>query len=336
MPARLDLLHETLWLCEPARLRMAVQRVLSYAGCPTAREVAEARRAELRAADELPGLALLAGGNDHPAELHLAAGKQLRAVKGKVGVVPVHGPVEQRMSPELLKAGGTSTEFVGRALDALLADGSVGAVVLHVDSPGGGSYGVEELADKIYSSRGQKPIYAMADSVMASAAYWIGTAADMVVATPGGDVGSVGVYTAHVDQSQALADQGVKVSVIKAGEFKAEGNPFEPLSEEARANLQEQVSYTYGRFVGGLARNRATTREDVRGNYGRGRVLNPEQALKAGMIDRVLTFEQLMARLMGQGGGGSARAASAQVLRLRQENRRRHAAALLHLKAGGR
>jgi hypothetical protein len=147
----LDTLDGTLWLAEPARLRLAIA-LASSRPCPSARELAKIRRKRLDVARQ-------------------CAARAVRGVKGRVGVIPIHGPVEQRLSAAGEKAGAVSTEEIGMAFDALLADKSVQAVVLHIDSPGGTSYGTEELADKIYAARGQKPCYALSDSDVLFAAF---------------------------------------------------------------------------------------------------------------------------------------------------------------------
>lgn len=313
-------LHGTSWLTEPRYIRLAVARLRQFTSCPTARELAEfdlQMKAEYRIPPRLASL-----GTEHPAE-KAEGPKAIRAVKGKVGVIKIMGPIQQRATSELRKLGGTSTEWVGMALDSLLADSQVGAIVLHIDSPGGSSYGVEELSDKIHQARGEKTIYAHADSMCCSAAFWIASAAHMVLCTPGGDVGSVGVYCAHVDESKSLEDEGLKVTLVSAGKYKVEANSLEPLSDEARAMLQESVNETYSRFIGALKRNRNTTRANVEENYGQGRVLSADKALKAGVIDRVMTYDDLISRLTGvttrQEGGNQA---SAVTPAMEQERRR--------------
>jgi signal peptide peptidase SppA len=315
--------HNTAWLCEPARLHQLALRVAKFPTCFSAKDVAKLRRKRLEAARDVVGMSVLAGGPDDPAEKNLATGAGIRAVKGRVGVIAVHGPVDQRMSSALEKAEGTSLEEVGVALDYLIADPSIGAVVLHVDSPGGSSYGTEELADKIFAARDQKPVYAIANSLMASAAYWVGSAAGTVIATPGGDVGGVGVYALHVDETAALEQDGLKVTMVQAGKFKAELASWKELTDEAAAYLQDQVNATYDKFVNAVKRNRGTSLEDVRKNYGQGRVLNADQALAAGMVDRVMSFEELMRKLTGAGAASQGRAASAETLRLKLAHQRR-------------
>jgi signal peptide peptidase SppA len=298
----LSALNHSIYLMEPTRLKLAVQQALLLP-CPQVRDVAAFRTERLELARQ-------------------AASRAVKTAKGKVGVIPIYGPIEQRMSGRLMKLGGTSTEEVGVALDALTADASVGAVVLHVDSPGGSSYGVMELSDKIYAARAQKPIHAISDSLAASAGIWLASAASSLSVTPSGDVGSVGVYALHVDESKALETEGIKVTAIQAGKFKLEGAPWEPLTAEAMAHFQEEINYTYGQFVGALARNRGVSKKRVEEDFGQGRLLNAEQALKVGLVDHIQTFEQLMSKLMGSG-SEHLKVASMEVLRLRHEARKR-------------
>lgn len=288
------------WLMEPDHLAGLLRRAAAARDLPTPGQLAEAREAQAKA---------------------------LRRVSGRVAVLPVHGVVEHRMTGLGYWYGGFSTEAGEQALDHLLAAKDVEAIVLDVDSPGGTSYGVEEFADRVYEARAKKQVVAVANSMSASAAYWIASAAGQVVVTPGGDVGSVGVYAAHVDLSQALGEAGIKVSIVRTPKYKAEGNPYEPLTAEARDHLQEMVDATYGKFVKAVARHRGVPPGDVRGQYGQGRLVSADRALEAGMVDRVATFSQVMEKLTGGGwqDPGRDRRASLEVLRLRHQQRKRRA-----------
>jgi ClpP class serine protease len=104
------------------------------------------------------------------------------------------------------------------------------------------------------------------------------------------------VFTVHEDISKALENEGVKVSMISAGKFKTEGNPYEPLSEEARAAIHESVNDGYEKFVNAIARNRNVKAADVRYGFGEGRVVSAEQAVSLGMADRVGTLDETVSR----------------------------------------
>lgn len=220
-----------------------------------------------------------------------------------VAVIPIYGVIAQRapMLRDVSDGGGTSTERVGRALDAALADPNVKSILLDVDSPGGTISGVPELAAKVRATGQKKPVVAIANTFAASAAYWIASAAAEVIASPSALVGSIGVYTIHTDLSKALATAGIKPSVIKAGKFKAETNEFGPLSDEARAALQQQVDESYALFVHDVALGRGVATQAVRSGYGQGRAVMAKQARSLGLVDRVATFEETVRRLATPG-----------------------------------
>lgn len=215
---------------------------------------------------------------------------------GAVAVIPVYGPISMRQNLMSANSGGTSVEGLAADFRAAIADPGVDAIVLEVDSPGGTVDGIPELADEIYAARGTKPILAHANTLAASAAYWLATSADQLYATKSGAVGSVGVFTVHQDESIRAENEGVKTTIISHGKYKAEGNRYEPLSDEARANLQDQVDQIGGMFTSALAKNRGTSVDTVRSSYGQGRVLLAKQALEAGMIDGIDTLENTIRR----------------------------------------
>lgn len=315
------------WLAEPLALREAILRVARIPTCPQARELARERRERLEHFRQLAAEAIDSSGIDQP-ESEAAETRPLRAPRGKVGVIPIFGPVEQRWSAALSKLGGTAVEEVSVALDAMLRDGSIEAIVLHVDSPGGSAYGVEELSDKIFAARQQKKLYTSFDSLGASAAYWIGSAAETVTATPGADVGSVGVFAVHVDETAAIEGEGLKITMVKAAKYKAEFAPWQALTAEAQEHLQASVNLTYDKFVLALKRNRGVPLSQVKERFGEGRVVDAADAKSRGMIDRVISFENLMARLLGDqpGSKGKGSRASVEVLRLRHAQRKRQCA----------
>jgi signal peptide peptidase SppA len=176
-----------------------------------------------------------------------------------------------------------------------MADDTVAQVLLDIDSPGGSVYGVQELAAEIAGAR--KPVVAVANSLAASAAYWIGSAASEFHITPGGEVGSIGVWSAHQDISQALAEAGVKVTLISAGEFKVEGNPYEPLTADALAFMQSRIDDYYAAFTKGVAKGRKVGIDAVRSDMGKGRCFGADQALSARMVDSVSTFDEVVSRM---------------------------------------
>lgn len=226
-----------------------------------------------------------------------AKARPAASVQGGVQVLNVFGVVAQRMDMFSQMSGGTSTEKLTKDFRSAVNDPSIKAIVLNIDSPGGTVFGVQELADEIYSARANKHVVAVSNSMAASAAYWIGSAADEFVVTPSGQVGSIGVYTMHQDLSKLYEEMGINTTFIQAGKYKTEGNSLQPLSDEARASMQDDVNFYYDAFVGAVAKGRGVTSSVVKNTYGQGRMLNSRDAKAAGMVDRVDTLDGVLTRL---------------------------------------
>jgi len=212
----------------------------------------------------------------------------------KTAILPLQGVISQKMNLMTHYSGGTSAEIFGAWFDDAMADASVSRVVIDVDSPGGSVYGIAELSRKIFNARGKKPIIAVSNSLMASAAYWVASAADEIHITPGGELGSIGVIAVHVDQSEANKKAGMNVSYITAGKYKAEGNQDEPLDKGAREHMQSRVDDYYRMFVNDVARNRGVNSADVIKNFGQGRVFGADKAISHGMADKKSTIEHVL------------------------------------------
>ncbi|WP_408595481.1 S49 family peptidase [Limnohabitans sp.] len=218
---------------------------------------------------------------------------------GGIAVLPLYGIVTQRgnMVDDVSGPGTASTQQFSNILRAALQDETVSQILIDIDSPGGSVYGVAELADEIVSARAQKPVVAIANSLAASAAYWIGCSASEFYVTPGGEVGSIGVWQAHQDYSKAMDEAGVKTTLISAGKFKVEGNPYAPLNEEAQGFMQSRVDDYYAAFTKAVAKGRGVPISQVRDGMGQGRVLGADAALASSMVDGIATFEDVVKKM---------------------------------------
>jgi signal peptide peptidase SppA len=235
------------------------------------------------------------------------------AVRAGVAVIRLQGIITPQGSWLSLLFGGEPGGLQGfrRELREALGSDDVNAVVLDIHSPGGLISLVPETARELRGARGDKPIVAVANTLMASAAYWIGAQADELVITPSGLAGSIGVYLVHEDWSGFNAELGVLPTYISAGRYKVEANFDEPLSEEAREALQAEVDDLYGLFVDDVAAGRGVSAQDVRNGLGEGRVLPAERAVQAGLGDRVATVEDVIRELAnGDRGRGRARSSA--------------------------
>lgn len=228
-----------------------------------------------------------------------------------IALIRVFGAIMQRASDFGACESGTGAEDISRAIDAAMNDSTVGQILIQFASPGGSVFGIQELGDKIRSARATKPIVGIADSYAASAAYWLLAQCSEAYVSPGGMVGSIGVYTAHEDVSKALEDEGVKITFVSAGKYKVEGNPTEPLGEEAQAAMQSQVNAYYAKFTQAVAKGRGVPVEQVRTDMGEGRMLMADDAVKCGMVDGVMTFDQVVRKMAGSARSGRSAKASA-------------------------
>ncbi len=259
-----------------------------------------------KAAEIIAFLELKAGGRMFsPDEIAARVGGERQAARGgsssgsgnAIAVIPVFGTIMQRASMMTEISGGTSCQRVSTDLRQALANPGVSRIVLEFDSPGGGVYGVAELADEIRKSRGPKPIIAQVNSLAASAAYWLACSCDELICTPSGEVGSIGVYGVHEDWSKAYDDLGVKFTLVQAGKYKAEGVDYAPHGDEAAAYMQKRVDEYYTQFIRAVAKGRGVPESEVRNGFGEGRVVGASEAVKLKMADRVGTLNDTLARL---------------------------------------
>ena len=172
---------------------------------------------------------------------------------------------------------------------------NVHAVLQIYDSPGGEVSGAFEYSDRIHALRGKKPMYAIADSLAASAAYLGGSAFDQLAISQTGYAGSVGVVMRHVDLSAALEKEGVRVTHIYAGDHKIDGNPYEALPKSVRHDLQEEIDGIYALFISVVERNTGLTAKAIRATQAA--VYRGQAAVDIGLARRVATTDQLISEL---------------------------------------
>ena len=213
----------------------------------------------------------------------------------------MYGVLAPRANMLTEASGGTSFERLTGQLREALARDDVTTIVFDVDSPGGSVAGATEFAAEIRAARARKPIIAVANYTMGSAAYWAMANATKIHAAPSASVGSIGVYTIHTDLSEALAREGIKRTYIAEGKYKVEGNPDQPLSADASADLTVKVKESYDRFVADVAKGRGVNVSAVRGGFGEGRMVSADEGLALGMVDKIATFDETVSRLMTPG-----------------------------------
>jgi signal peptide peptidase SppA len=185
-------------------------------------------------------------------------------VVGGVALIPVCGTLVAKSGYLQPVSGMTGYDGIRQCFGMAIDDDAVKAIVLDIDSPGGEAAGMFDLADAIYAERSTKPIHAVLNEVAYSAAYAIASAAHSITVPRTGGTGSVGAIVLHADMTKALSKEGIKVTLIRYGELKAEGSPYEKLSAGARERVQTDVDQIGEMFVEMVARNRSMTTAAVR------------------------------------------------------------------------
>lgn len=213
-----------------------------------------------------------------------------------VAIIPCHGTLINRFSYSW--GFVTGYNFLRAQLNAALEDEDVKLIVFDINSNGGEASGCFEISDDIFKSRDKKPTLAVVDANGNSAAYAIGCACSKMVCTPSGWVGSIGVISQHVDISENLKMNGIKVTVIAEDAHKADGNPFEPLPPDVLADIRASVAKRYGEFVELVARNRGLDSQAIRDTQSR--AYRADDALALELIDTVQSPSVAVSEYLGE------------------------------------
>jgi signal peptide peptidase SppA len=232
------------------------------------------------------------------AEFEAAAERrQTRTAGGGVAVIPIVGMIMQRAGM-FEASGGVSTQTIKSQITAAMNNSAVGSLVFDMDTPGGEVAGTPELSDFIFASRGIKPMIGVVNSFTASAGVFLGSQFDEVVITPSGMVGSIGVMFKHVDISALNEKMGVKVTTVTndSSPHKGSTNPNEPISEAAMSELKGLANHFGDMFEKAVAKGRGVSVAKVRKDFGGGRMFSAKEAVSIGLVDRIGTLDETIAR----------------------------------------
>jgi signal peptide peptidase SppA len=261
---------------------------------------------------------------EHLPDFEAVAAKKARHVdqadtmtirEGGVAVIPVVGPIFRYANLFTEISGGTSVSALARDFNTALNDPSVKAITLNVDSPGGEVAGISELAQMVFDGRQKKRIAAYADGMMASAAYWIASAAGEIVADATAIIGSIGIVAAVPNPEKRSARD---IEFVSSQSPKKRPNPN---TESGKTQIQAMVDDLAEVFVGAVARNRGMSTDMVLQQFGGGGVFVGRKAVAAGLADRLGSFEQTVADLAA-GKRARGHRATMTLADLEAENRR--------------
>lgn len=217
--------------------------------------------------------------------LHAGGGESggITSFGDRIGVVDLDGVI---LSPQ---------PVVGQ-LKKFGDDSSIKAIILHVNSPGGGVAASEEIYREVKRVRTEKKkkIVVSIESVGASGAYYVASASDKIYADQGSIVGSIGVIAQWVNYGDLLKWAKMKDIVIKTGEFKDTGNPARDLTPAEQAYMQSLIDNMFGQFIKAVADGRGLKYDDVK-SFANGKVWTGEQAMSMKLVDSVGDFETVVA-----------------------------------------
>jgi len=191
----------------------------------------------------------------------------------RIGVIQVVGPI-------------ISSDKINRDLIRFREDPSIKAIILRVDSPGGGVGPSQEIHDEVAKTVKEKPVVVSMASVAASGGYYIAAPASSIVANPGSLTGSIGVIMEFTNIEDLLDKVGLRTNVIKSGPHKDIGSPVRPMEESDRAILQNIIQDVHNQFIDAVAEGRGMER-DVAAQLADGRIYTGKQAFDLGLVDRL-------------------------------------------------
>ncbi|WP_099863733.1 S49 family peptidase [Pararhizobium haloflavum] len=224
-----------------------------------------------------------------------ARGYGLTRKMGSTAIITIDGSLVNRGAWIGASSGLVSYEGIEAQLMDAAGDPEISAIILDINSFGGEATGMFGLAATVRALREQKPIVAFINDVAASAAYGIAASATEVVISPTSVVGSIGVVMLHLDRSDELKAKGVKPTFIHAGAHKVDGNSFGPLTEEVRASLQRDVMTFYDRFLETVEAGRGERTTAAAARRTEAKTFIGQQAIDAGLADRIGTLAELLA-----------------------------------------
>ena len=197
----------------------------------------------------------------------------------KVGIVEINMPI-------------TVSKNIVEDLNYFNEKSSIIAIVVRLDTPGGGVAASQEIYEKvkIIADKSKKPIIASMGGVAASGGYYIALGADTIIANPGTATGSIGVIMSYPVISELMDKIGVQYETIKSGKLKDSGSLFRNLTEEERVYFQELIDDLHSQFEMVVSQERQIPIKEI-AKYATGRVYSGKQAVNAGLIDILGTFE---------------------------------------------
>lgn len=225
-------------------------------------------------------------------------GSHLLQVEDGVGILRINGSLTNRYSFWNKYFGVISYDEIRDAAVSLANDEEINSILLEIDTGGGAAHGLSEVADLVRNiDTNIKPVEAHTSMYVFSAGMWLASSARKITASPISEQGSIGVIITMMSYHELYKKAGIETKVVRAGKYKALGQPTEPLSEEVIAMAEEKADKLYGYFLDAMVRGRpglSIANKDV---WAEGKTFFADQALPLGLIDEIQSFDKVVAKL---------------------------------------
>ena len=215
-------------------------------------------------------------------------------IRDGTAIIPLYGPITARSDLFSFFFGGTSLADLAKDFQVALGDDQVKAILFDIDSPGGVALGPSEMADAIFKARGKKPIWSYVGRNCSSAAYWIASATEKIIANPSALLGSIGVVTTIPVQEQPDSEGYKNIEIVSSN---AKQKRPDPRTEEGVAEIKRELNDLESQFIEAIARYRNVTVNTVKNDFGQGGVLIGKNAVASGMADSLGSYEEVIAEL---------------------------------------
>ncbi len=215
-------------------------------------------------------------------------------IRDGTAVIPLHGPITARSDLFTFFLDGTSLSDLAKDFQTALDDDQVKAILFDVDSPGGVALGPSEMADAIFKARGKKPIWSYVGRNCSSAAYWIASATEKIIANPSALLGSIGVVTTIPVQEQPDSEGYKNIEIVSSN---AKQKRPDPRTEEGMAEIKRELNDLEAQFIEAIAKYRNVSVNAVKNDFGQGGVLIGKNAVASGMADSLGSYEEVIAEL---------------------------------------
>ena len=215
-------------------------------------------------------------------------------IRDGTAIIPLYGPITARSDLFSFFFGGTSLSDLAKDFQTALDDDQVKAILFDIDSPGGVALGPSEMADAIFKARGKKPIWSYVGRNCSSAAYWIASATEKIIANPSALLGSIGVVTTIPVQEQPDSEGYKNIEIVSSN---AKQKRPDPRTEEGMSEIKRELNDLESQFIEAIARYRNITVNTVKNDFGQGGVLIGKNAVASGMADSLGSYEEVIAEL---------------------------------------